>query len=321
MPSGVPANDDSPWDAGERQGLRFRPPTASERAAITLCSTCPVRRDCAKASLTPGTATYPDTFGSKPTPFEPSGLWAGCRREERQLVYEALGAGVDAVDALLRVGERMAKDWPGDPAKLKKSSEVVSRRSRPPGQHPRTREVQEYARRHGIGEEAAQRRLSKEKETPRSKRPMLGPGPGRGHKGPIALYAAEHGVSRDTAWRRLRKAAEVPRLHSKEPPGSRTPGEPNPRGFLVCCLRAAVRSGCRHPRVGVTLAWHRSVPHPVLESARLQAEAPPLLRTRRCGSSHRQQTPSSFPGAGTRLPQHGRRAPSNEGALPCPTSP
>lgn len=33
---------------------------------------------------------------------------------------------------------------------------------------------------------------------------QLGPGPGRGHKGPIALYAERHGVSRSTAWRRLR---------------------------------------------------------------------------------------------------------------------
>lgn len=32
----------------------------------------------------------------------------------------------------------------------------------------------------------------------------LGPGPGRGRKGPIALYAEEHRVSRMTAWRRLR---------------------------------------------------------------------------------------------------------------------
>ena len=30
------------------------------------------------------------------------------------------------------------------------------------------------------------------------------PGPGRGHKGPIAAYVAEHGCSRDTASRRLR---------------------------------------------------------------------------------------------------------------------
>ena len=30
------------------------------------------------------------------------------------------------------------------------------------------------------------------------------PGPGRGHRGPIASYVAEHGCSRDTAWRRLR---------------------------------------------------------------------------------------------------------------------
>jgi hypothetical protein len=29
-------------------------------------------------------------------------------------------------------------------------------------------------------------------------------GPGRGHRGPIALLAAELGVSRSTAWRRLR---------------------------------------------------------------------------------------------------------------------
>ena len=28
-------------------------------------------------------------------------------------------------------------------------------------------------------------------------------GPGRGHRGPIALLAAELGVSRSTAWRRL----------------------------------------------------------------------------------------------------------------------
>jgi hypothetical protein len=31
------------------------------------------------------------------------------------------------------------------------------------------------------------------------------PGPGRGHRGPIATYAAAHGCSMDTAWRRLRR--------------------------------------------------------------------------------------------------------------------
>ena len=34
-----------------------------------------------------------------------------------------------------------------------------------------------------------------------------GPGPGRRHRGPIAIYAATHGVSRSTAWRRLKVAA------------------------------------------------------------------------------------------------------------------
>jgi hypothetical protein len=32
-------------------------------------------------------------------------------------------------------------------------------------------------------------------------------GPGRGHRGPIALLAAELGVSRSTAWRRLRASS------------------------------------------------------------------------------------------------------------------
>jgi Transcription factor WhiB len=36
---------------------------------------------------------------------------------------------------------------------------------------------------------------------------LHGPGPGRGHRGPVALLAAELGVSRSTAWRRLRAAA------------------------------------------------------------------------------------------------------------------
>nr|MBA2600737.1 WhiB family transcriptional regulator [Actinomycetota bacterium] len=89
----------------------FREPTRGERRACAICAGCEVRRDCALASLQPIPAST-ELPMSTPTLYAPTGIWAGCRPEERRMTVEALGTGQDAVDALLEIGDQMARRYP-----------------------------------------------------------------------------------------------------------------------------------------------------------------------------------------------------------------
>lgn len=154
----------------------FRKPTPREAAAISLCASCPVRAECAEASVNapPVVLTGPELMDeggrhNSPPTYEPLGIWAGVRDFERKRVVAELGHGAGAVSAILAIGERMVHEYPGDVSRLWR-----------------------------IGEE------------PRGRRKMARfgqgkPGPGRGHVGPIGIYARTHGVSRSTAWRRLKE--------------------------------------------------------------------------------------------------------------------
>jgi hypothetical protein len=46
------------------------------------------------------------------------GIWAGVRPAERKRVVEELGHGEEAVSAILAIGERTAREYPGDPAEV-----------------------------------------------------------------------------------------------------------------------------------------------------------------------------------------------------------
>jgi hypothetical protein len=168
------------------QEAGFRPPSPREAAAITLCATCPVRAECAEASVNPppvvlaGPGLLAQERAHSPWSFEPHGIWAGVRDFERKRVVTELGHGTEAVSALLAIGERMAREYPGDPSKL-----------------------------WVVGDETGTTKKRAKKRPPKKLRFEQGglPGPGRGHRGPVGDYAAAHGVSRMTAWRKLRKVA------------------------------------------------------------------------------------------------------------------
>ena len=90
-----------------------RPPTKSERRAIAICATCPVRRDCAKASLTPVPAST-ELPVSRPVLYEPYGIFCGVPADARKKLVEVYGTGPDALEALLRLGEIFATEYPAN---------------------------------------------------------------------------------------------------------------------------------------------------------------------------------------------------------------
>jgi hypothetical protein len=94
-------------------------PTKAERAAFTLCVSCPVRRECATASLVPlvGFTSYDRVADAAVNVVQ--GIWAGVPWQQRAEVVKALGTGPEAVEMLLTVGERLAREYPGDPADLR----------------------------------------------------------------------------------------------------------------------------------------------------------------------------------------------------------
>jgi hypothetical protein len=165
----------------------FQKPSAREAAAITLCATCPVRKECAEASVTPPPVVLTGPGITEelarqdvPPRFEVWGIWAGARNFERKTVVQELGHGPDAVAAILAIGERLAREYPGDPSVLW-----------PVGEQPKARKKSMPRAKGGSVE-----RIGSGK-----------PGPGRGKRGPVGLYVLQHGVSRSTAWRRLRAEA------------------------------------------------------------------------------------------------------------------
>jgi Transcription factor WhiB len=161
---------------------------------LLVCETCPVRRPCLRAALDPPTFTTREdehhavgAHESKPRVF---GTWGGTHEGDR---YKVAHVGID--DAI----EELERTFPERLAARLDAYWASRRRLRPDRHRPgavRTRMLTRRDRR--IDELLAKR------EVKTSHR--LGPGPGRGHKGPIALYAERHGVSRSTAWRKLRAA-------------------------------------------------------------------------------------------------------------------
>lgn len=89
----------------------FREPTRGERRAFQVCLSCPVRTSCARASLQPAPASV-EAPTSRSSLYEETGVWAGSRPEERRMTIESLGNTQAAVEALIRLGERMAQEYP-----------------------------------------------------------------------------------------------------------------------------------------------------------------------------------------------------------------
>ncbi|MGI8616826.1 MAG: WhiB family transcriptional regulator [Actinomycetota bacterium] len=97
-------------DKKEARTTGFRPPTAGERRAFAICADCPVRRSCARASLTPP-PRHPELPPLRdPLDHEPFGIWCGVRADDRRKLVDELGTGPDALEALLRLGAKMAQE-------------------------------------------------------------------------------------------------------------------------------------------------------------------------------------------------------------------
>lgn len=164
--------------------------SATELLKLLICAACPVRAPCLRTSLEPPPVPFfVDTEahtgaqlrGSAARPRQ-WGTWGGTdERTRRQTEGLPLQERVDLLEATLpeRIAIRTAA-W---------SESLRRRRARHSGVSERDRRLEALLGPVG--------------------RFYLGglPGPGRGHRGPIARYAAEHGCSRDTAWRRLRVSA------------------------------------------------------------------------------------------------------------------
>jgi hypothetical protein len=166
--------------------------SASLLLPLLICAGCPVRRPCLAAALVP-----PAVFAAEDDPAElvqqVFGVWGGSTQSDRYQVRDLpVAEAIDELERTLpeRIAERIAA-W----------SAMVDAR--------------------GLTRAGGPRRGKRDKRiaamlSGRVGRFHLGglPGPGRGHRGPIATYAAAHGCSRDTAWRRLRassmKVASLP---------------------------------------------------------------------------------------------------------------
>ena len=98
-------------DKANARETGFREPTRGERRAFQVCLTCPVRRSCARASLTPIPASM-ELPMSTPTLFEPFGIWAGVPADARKQLVKEFGTGAEALEALLRLGEKFAGEYP-----------------------------------------------------------------------------------------------------------------------------------------------------------------------------------------------------------------
>lgn len=162
---------------------------------LLLCAECPVRRQCLTTALTPWRWTTKEdgrrglTRDDRENIGRTFGTWGGSVELERHLLRD-LPAG-EAADILERTFPERLKARLDAYWDLR--NELHPHPTRPGEQ--RLRPLRKADRR--IDELLAKRQV---------KTSQLGPGPGRGNKGPIALYAERHGVSRSTAWRRLRAA-------------------------------------------------------------------------------------------------------------------
>jgi hypothetical protein len=159
--------------------------------ALLLCADCPVRRECLQAALDPPRwAVREDEYralGENERVGRTFGVWGGTVELERHVLRD-----LPVEDAL----ETLESTFPKRPElrlaayqegrrRLQRTTDG-SLRPRPPNR--------------------SDRRIDELLAKGQVKTSHLGPGPGRGHKGPIALYAERHGVSRSAAWRRLRAA-------------------------------------------------------------------------------------------------------------------
>jgi Transcription factor WhiB len=171
---------------------------AAQLVPALVCSTCPVRRPCLEAGLETWVFRHDaldiDRGGKRKTAdiavvARSSGIWGATTEQERWHVRDLPeGEAADLLEATMerRIDGRIAA-W----------RELVSARRAHGGGHGRFDKA--------IMAILAEREV---KRFPRTQAWHLHrPGPGRGHRGPIALLAAELGVSRSTAWRRLRAAA------------------------------------------------------------------------------------------------------------------
>ena len=162
---------------------RLEASSATQLLKLLICAGCPVRVQCLRSALDPP-ALSPNS------PAREWGIWGGTddwvRGQNRDLPLEERAALLEReFPDRLRV-------------RIEAWHEALHQRTATSKRDRRVAAI--------LGEELPQRKAAK----PRRKREVgrfhLGgrPGPGRGHKGPIAADVAEHGCSRDTAWRRLR---------------------------------------------------------------------------------------------------------------------
>jgi hypothetical protein len=97
-------------------------PSKVERAAITLCASCPVRRPCAEASLAPLTGFTRYNRQASAAVNIVQRIWAGVPWQQRAEVVKELGTGPRAIEMLLTLGKRTAAEFPGDLADLRRSA-------------------------------------------------------------------------------------------------------------------------------------------------------------------------------------------------------
>jgi hypothetical protein len=151
--------------------------SAAELTRLLICDGCPVREPCLRDAFSLHPLSH--IGGERERPVETWGVWGGSFRTDRHGVRDLpLEEAIEALEASLpsRLDARI-EAW----------SRAVAERA------PRRLDRWDH------------RVLALLAERSRVKRFHLrNPGPGRGHRGPIATLAAELGCSRSTAWRRLR---------------------------------------------------------------------------------------------------------------------
>lgn len=161
---------------------------------LLTCEMCPVRRPCLRAALDPPTFTVREdehkALGGRESKPRVFGTWGGTHEGDRVAVaHLPIDEAIEELERTFpgRLAARLAA-YTSERNRLRPHPPSVGLRPRPP--HRRDRRIDELL---------AKRQV-------KTSHVRLGPGPGRGRKGPIALYAEEHGVSRSTAWRRLKAA-------------------------------------------------------------------------------------------------------------------